>query len=288
MRTPFQTEKNRGITWERGEDGAYTWTVWLFASGGCGGWWKWEVSGPLGWMQSGSGLGSMSGALEKVIRAIDLKQILDQHAAWLHDPNTGARADLRGADLSEVNLVDACLREANLHGADLRDADLRWADLRGADLRGADLGETDLRGAKLQGADLSDAYFGRTYLIGANLSDAKLDRTKLDGVNIPGTGYGRGLLHDRHDRLIFDLGCGMLEGTILPDGRCLVPSGHPGEFPRPPLPPPVGQLPVHVRRAADVTLIAWFRAGLPEALNMLAFMCWPFIMVFIARCCFSP
>lgn len=37
---------------------------------------------------------------------MDLKKILAEHAKWLTDPKTGARADLRGADLRGANYTD--------------------------------------------------------------------------------------------------------------------------------------------------------------------------------------
>ena len=77
-----------------------------------------------------------------------LKTIIEQHALYLNNGNTGKRANLRDANLQGADLRDADLRWANLQGADLRDADLRWADLRWADLQGADL----------QGADLQWGY----------------------------------------------------------------------------------------------------------------------------------
>ena len=100
-----------------------------------------------------------------------LKKILDAHAEWLKDSNTGAKANLSGADLSEANL-----RWANLSEADLREADLRWADLSGANLRGANLRWANLRGANLREADLSGAD-----LRWANLSEATgLEPTKKE------------------------------------------------------------------------------------------------------------
>ena len=74
----------------------------------------------------------------------EIATILAQHAEWLWDTSKGARADLRGVDLSCANLRSANLRGAALRGANLRDADLRYTDMRDADLRGA-----DLRGANL-------------------------------------------------------------------------------------------------------------------------------------------
>jgi len=64
----------------------------------------------------------------------ELKSILDQHLLWIQDATTGAKANLREADLS-----GAYLRRADLSGANLREADLREAYLRGAKLSGAKL-----------------------------------------------------------------------------------------------------------------------------------------------------
>ena len=69
----------------------------------------------------------------------ELVKVLNEHAKWLEDNDTGKRADLRGANLRGANLYGANLCEANLRGANLRGANLRGADLRGADLRGANL-----------------------------------------------------------------------------------------------------------------------------------------------------
>jgi uncharacterized protein YjbI with pentapeptide repeats len=63
----------------------------------------------------------------------ELKEVLEQHKAWLNDGG-GERASLWGANLRVANLRGAGLRGANLRGADLQDADLRGADLRSADI----------------------------------------------------------------------------------------------------------------------------------------------------------
>ena len=94
-------------------------------------------------------------------------EILENHLKWLNDPDTGERADLRGANLYEADLRGANLYGADLRGAYLRGAYLRGAYLRGADLRGADLRGADLRGANLYGANLSES----------NLSEANLNNT---------------------------------------------------------------------------------------------------------------
>ena len=107
----------------------------------------------------------------------ELQDILAKHKKWLNDEEGGEtanllHADLRGADLSNVDLqyadlYDAYLRDADLRGADLKYADLREADLRGADLRGADLKYADLRGADLKCASLRKADLRKADLRGA-------------------------------------------------------------------------------------------------------------------------
>ncbi len=110
---------------------------------------------------------------------MDLQKILSEHAKWLADPSTGARADLQNADLRYANL-----RYANLPGADLRDADLRNANLLNTDLRNADLQGAYLLNADLQGANLQGAYLRGADLRGANLRDADLRGAYLLGADL--------------------------------------------------------------------------------------------------------
>ena len=104
------------------------------------------------------------------MNADELRVVLEKHKKWLTNEDGGERANLHGADLSDVvdlieanlrmaDLSDANLRGANLDGADLSEAYISWADLRNAnlrkaDLRGADLRNANLRGANLRGADI--------------------------------------------------------------------------------------------------------------------------------------
>lgn len=74
------------------------------------------------------------------------------------------RANLRGAYLCGMDLIQAILALADLSEADLSCADLalaslNGADLRGARLRGADLIDADLSDALLDGADLTGAHY---------------------------------------------------------------------------------------------------------------------------------
>ncbi len=115
------------------------------------------------------------------IPLLELAEILDQHKMWVESGGeSGAKADLSGAnlanaDLTGVNLQGAVLNKANLSGADLSMANLRGASFVQADLRNTNLLGTELRGANLMGAMLYGAeglWVGR--LGGANLFDALL------------------------------------------------------------------------------------------------------------------
>ena len=112
----------------------------------------------------------------------ELKEILDDHKKWLKDSSRGKRADLRDADLCDVDLSYPILRDADLCGANLHGANLHGAHLRGADLCGA-----NLRGADLTNADLSNANLTSCDLRGANLKNANLSNAILDYANLLGT-----------------------------------------------------------------------------------------------------
>ena len=56
-------QKEGNTTW--GSNGAHTWSVWLTSYGV----WRWEVSGPLGWMES-------DGAATKGDAFIAVRQVL--------------------------------------------------------------------------------------------------------------------------------------------------------------------------------------------------------------------
>jgi uncharacterized protein YjbI with pentapeptide repeats len=83
-----------------------------------------------------------------------------------------AGVSLRGADLSEADLIGADLRGANLSEANLCGADLSWANLSGANLSGASLSWANLSGANLSGANLRRAYLRGANLRGCDLTGA--------------------------------------------------------------------------------------------------------------------
>lgn len=114
---------------------------------------------------------------------------------WSHAYNHERQGlDLRGADLSKVNLrrlplngVD--LSEAHLERADLSEAILEDANLRSAHLEGANLREAHLERAFLEKSNLADASLGfahleRTNLRKANLKGASLQYTHIEGANL--------------------------------------------------------------------------------------------------------
>ena len=142
---------------------------------------------------------------------MNIKDILDKHAAWLRGEPEGVKADLTGANLPgaklpgaklpgahlswanllRTNLSGANLSEANLTGADLSEANLFGANLSKANLTGADLSEANLFGANLSkanltGANLSEANLSGAHLFGANLTGADLSGANLFEANLSG------------------------------------------------------------------------------------------------------
>jgi uncharacterized protein YjbI with pentapeptide repeats len=97
-------------------------------------------------------------------------------------------ADLRGADLPEVDLRVALLLKANLSGANLSGAQLHKAILGSADLSGANLAGADLERAECHKADLRKAD-----LSGASLEHGIFLHANLRGANLSGAGLGHAL-----------------------------------------------------------------------------------------------
>jgi uncharacterized protein YjbI with pentapeptide repeats len=88
------------------------------------------------------------------------------------------RADLRGMNLSGLDLKNLDLRgtvfrDANLVGADLRNSYLNTADLSGADLTNAILLNTNFFGSKLRHADFAGTVMGFTSFGNVDLSEVK-------------------------------------------------------------------------------------------------------------------
>ncbi len=89
-------------------------------------------------------------------------------------------ADLRGVNMTGMNLQYADLRAADLRGCNFTGSDLSYADFRGSRLDGAIFQNATLYGAKMQGAeafqadfrnaDLRQVNFGGAYLEGAMMT----------------------------------------------------------------------------------------------------------------------
>jgi uncharacterized protein YjbI with pentapeptide repeats len=92
--------------------------------------------------------------------------------------------DLHGADLSGAQLREAHLRRAVLHKARLAEVDLRWANLDEADLREAYLRQADMSGAHLREADMRGVYLREADLCGANLTGANLTMADLRAARL--------------------------------------------------------------------------------------------------------
>lgn len=122
---------------------------------------------------------------------LDIQEILQLHQAWIDSNGAkGKRAELTGADLSEVNLAGSNFNGAHLKMVDMRGAILTnctflLADLSGSDLSYANLVLTDLMGANLTGVNLTRSRLSR-----ANLGPATIWRpdgqhgTRMWSVNL--------------------------------------------------------------------------------------------------------
>ena len=97
-----------------------------------------------------------------------------------------SRADLFGANFSEVNLKEINLSEADLSNSYLIEADLSGAILSRADLFGADLFRAKLFYVDLRWAYLGEADLSESYLIKANLNKAILSGADLFGADLSG------------------------------------------------------------------------------------------------------
>ena len=88
-------------------------------------------------------------------------------------------ADLGGADLRKANLININLFKANLSGADLSQANLTNSYLFKTNLEGANLQWANLFSADLACADLRDADLNHSFITCANLYEAKVSMEQL-------------------------------------------------------------------------------------------------------------
>lgn len=104
------------------------------------------------------------------------------------------RVDLRGFNLSGMDLRDRNLHLASLKGADLSGSNLEYVQLAHVDLSNTKLSKSNLTEAKLTGsnlslADLSEASLEYANLTESNLSHAMMEKADLRGANVDGTDF---------------------------------------------------------------------------------------------------
>ena len=117
---------------------------------------------------------------------------------WLYTENLRG-IDMSGLDLSDavmdwkdltgVKIIRSTLNQASLHGTCLRealfsDSSLRGVDLTAADCRNARFIRTDLRGSKMVKTDMSDVLMIQVDMSFSDLSDIKLTGAKISGAII--------------------------------------------------------------------------------------------------------
>ncbi len=103
-------------------------------------------------------------------------------------PNSGQPLDLSGAYLAGVSwdqvrlAPDSRLNHAQLEGANLRDAELHEVNACGANLTDAELSGADAKGIRLTHANLSGAQFRWANLFHAQLAHVTLEQTDFTGA----------------------------------------------------------------------------------------------------------
>lgn len=110
-----------------------------------------------------------------------------------------AGADMRGANLSGMNFLEANLSGTVLADAELMRADFRHADLRTASLVRANCSQAELGSANLHQADLSYANLSRASLNGADCREARMSfvhagQTDFASANLQRTDLSNALL----------------------------------------------------------------------------------------------
>jgi Pentapeptide repeats (9 copies)/Pentapeptide repeats (8 copies) len=88
-------------------------------------------------------------------------------------------ANLRGTDMSGLNLEHADFRGADVRDVNFTGSNLRYADFRGSDVSGANFQHASLYGAKMQGVTAFEADFRNSDLRQANFGGAYLEGSMM-------------------------------------------------------------------------------------------------------------
>lgn len=125
------------------------------------------------------------------LRGYDLSHVNLRNAKLMNAKPS--RADLWGAHLNDAKLMRATLEHTELHfailnGANLSHSNIRFATLSRAHLIGATLRNADLRGASLRRAKLQGADLRGAILRHASLAEAEVEGAKFNGAEVYGAG----------------------------------------------------------------------------------------------------
>ena len=111
------------------------------------------------------------------LSGLDLRQV-DLSGAKLTGANF-TKSGLRGANMSNAMVQEACFANAELYGIEARRTRFEGADFTNAKLAGAVLSFSNFRGAKLTGADFSDCNASSTQFTHSHGRGVKFVDTKL-------------------------------------------------------------------------------------------------------------
>ena len=165
------------------------------------------------------------GLLLKTLLALELDSITFDS---IKEQTTFALADLKKAELSDVNLdgIDlecANLREANLSGSSLRYSNLRGASLRGTNIESADfsfsqLNRIDLSWSNMVGSIFRDVLMRGTHMTGASAKKARITNSDLRYSYMHGALFNNANL-DSTDVFTTDLTNVNFSGTSLVNAK---------------------------------------------------------------------
>jgi hypothetical protein len=119
-----------------------------------------------------------------------LKQGVDRWNQWWREAEPGITINLSDADLRGAHLRNIILLEADLHGVNLRGADLRGAILNNALIVKADFSEARLSDASLLGAFVYASNFKKAHLDRVFLGHMTLQETIFEGAIFSGAEIG--------------------------------------------------------------------------------------------------
>lgn len=140
-----------------------------------------------------------------------IRSLLYRHKGWAAGNTTkgGSPINLRGEDLSFLDLSGRELRQANLSRCNLEGTDLRNANLMGANFSGANLYR-----AKLASADMRKAVLRRAYMGYINFGKANLAGCDVTGADFSGSDMHQAIFGDDKESKFF-----LAQFCIVPDGE---------------------------------------------------------------------